>query len=212
MKIRSPFTNVLSHAASQGAPTLFQIEGCGSVSVYPQQHCYVTDIQDWDAAYQSHPEQISIRSVPWDIPPSGALPLMELQWRAAYQSALRNQSFGVDANDLIRLRSWPNLTRLPLDLVAPVTQICALLWRKPAVGFLIPRVLDADSTQVFALLEVLQGFGHIIKVSKAVMSPQPVASPDSGEDSRGYADSQGLFVAPSTSSLVGKLWRRLIGH
>lgn len=211
MKIRSPFTNVLSHAASQGAPTLFQIEGCGSVSVYPQQHCYVTDIQDWDAAYQSHPEQISIRSVPWDIPPSGALPLMELQWRAAYQSALRNQSFGVDANDLIRLRSWPNLTRLPLDLVAPVTQICALLWRKPAVGFLIPRVLDADPAQVCALLEVLQGFGHV-KVSGGVASPQPGAFPDSGEDSRGGADSQGVFVVPPTGSLVGKLWRRLVGH
>ena len=94
MKIRSPFTNVLSHAVSRGAPTLFQIEGCGSVSVYPQQHCYVTDIQNWDAAYQSHPEQISIKSVPWDMPPSGALPLMELQWRAAYQSASSVKSVG----------------------------------------------------------------------------------------------------------------------
>ena len=112
---------------------------------------------------------------------------------------------------MIRLQSWPNLTRLPLDLVAPVTQICALLWRKPAVGFLIPRVLDADSAQVFALLEVLQGFGHV-KVSGGVASPQPVASPDSGEDSRGGVDSQGVFVVPPTGSLVGKLWRRLAGH
>lgn len=211
MKTRSPLSNALHQAANHAVPSLFQIDGCGSVSVYPEQRCYVTDIQNWDAAYQSHPERITIKSVAWGQPPSGALPLMELQWRAAYHCALQSQQSEVEVNDLIRLRSWPNLTRLPIELVAPVTQICALLWRKPAVGYLIPRVLDADATQVRALLEVLQGFGHI-KVSRTVLGPQPVASPDAGEDSMGTGDSQGGYMAQPAGTLVGKLWRRLVGH
>lgn len=211
MTTRSPLSNALQRATSHGVPSLFQIDGCGSVSVYPKQNCYVTDIQDWDAAYQSHPEQFTIKSVPWGTPPSGALPLMELEWRAAYHCALWNLQSEVEVNDLIRLQSWPNLTRLPLELVAPVTQICALLWRKPAVGFLIPRVLDADAMQVRALLGVLQGFGHI-KVSRTVLSPQPVASPDAGEDSHGAGGSQGDDMARPAGTLVGKLWRRLVGH
>lgn len=211
MTTRSPLSHALHQAANHTVPSLFQIDGCGSVSVYPEQHCYVTDIQNWDAAYQSHPEQISIKSVAWGQPPCGALPLMELQWRAAYHCALQSQQSEVEANELIRLRSWPNLTRLPIELVAPVTQICALLWRKPAVGFLIPRVLDADATQVRALMEVLQGFGHI-KVSRTVPGQQPVAFPDAIEESLGTGDSQHGETAQPVGTLVGKLWRRLVGH
>lgn len=211
MKTRSPLTNALHHAASQGVPSLFQIDGCGSVSVYPHQHCYVTDIQDWEAAYRSHSGQITIKPVPWGMPPDGALPLMELQWRAAYHGALRNKQFGVEPNDLVRLRSWPNLTRLPPELVAPVTQICALLWRKPAVGFLIPRVLEADLTRVGALLEVLQAFGHI-RVSRPVSDPQPGASAESDDSGHEAWSSREVNLTQSGGTLVGKLWRRLIGH
>ena len=211
MKTRSPLISALQRATSHGMPSLFQIDGCGSVSVYPQQHCYVTDIQDWDAAYHSDSGQFTIKSVPWGMPPSGALPLIDLHWRAAYHCALRDQSANVQANDLVRLRSWPNLSRLPVELVAPVTQICALLWRKPAVGFLIPRVLEADSAQVGALLDVLQGFGHIT-VSKTVMNPQLVATPDSVLDSQTAVDAGEAPPARRTDTLAGKLWRRLIGH
>jgi hypothetical protein len=211
MRSRSPLSNALHQAANHAVPSLFEIDGCGSVSVYPEQDCYVTDIQNWDVACQAQPEQILIKSVAWGLPPSGALPLMELQWRAAYHCALQSQQSEVDVNDLIRLRSWPNLTRLPLELVAPVTQICALLWRKPVVGYLIPRVLDADATQVRALLEVLQGFAHI-KVSRTVLGPQPVASPDAGESLLDTGDSRGDYMVQPAVTLVGRLWRRLVGH
>lgn len=211
MKTKSPFINALHHAASQGVPSLFQIDGCGSVSVYPRQHCYVTDIQDWEAAYHSPSGQITIESVAWSMPPADALPLMELQWRVAYHDALRNQQPGVGGNDLIRLRSWPNLTRLPSELVAPVTQICALLWRKPAVGFLIPRVLDADVTRICALLDVLQAFGHL-RVSIPVSGSQPVVSAETEDSGHDAWNTRNVNVTPFAGTLVGKLWRRLIGH
>lgn len=206
MTTASPLSHALDHAANRGAPSLFQIEGCGSVSVYPQHNCYVTDIQNWEMAHQSPSEQISVSMVAWGMPPPGALPLTELRWRMAYQGALWGQAHAAMPNELVRLRSWPNLTRLPPELVAPVTQVCALLWRKPVVGFLVARVLQADAAQVAAVLQVLKGFGHIHLSGAGVSAP-----PGAGEVPRiSTASEDG--AAPAADTLVGKLWRRLIGH
>jgi len=51
----------------------------------------------------------------------------------------------------------------------------------------------------------LQGFGHV-KVSRSVASLTPAGTPDPGEDS------QNMPAGQSAGSVVGKLWRRLVGH
>lgn len=212
MTTASPLSHALDHAANRGAPSLFQIEGCGSVSVYPQHNCYVTDIQDWELAHQSHTEQITERMAPWGMPPPGALPLTELRWRVAYQGALWGHGSAVAPNELVRLRSWPNLTRLPPELVAPVTQVCALLWRKPVVGFLIARVLQADAAQMSAVLQVLKDLGHIhLSGACAPATPTAMATVGTGDETLASVADQDL-AAPAGASMVGKLWRRLTGH
>jgi hypothetical protein len=105
---------------------------------------------------------------------------------------------------LIHLLFWPNLSRLPAEFVAPVTRICALLWCKPTVCFLVPRVLKTPLQETSALLCVLQEFGHVTSPHQGISFtevelPEQVASP--------YLDSP----ARANNSLFGKLWARLVG-
>jgi len=105
---------------------------------------------------------------------------------------------------LLQLLHWPNLSRLPIELVAPVARICALLWRKPTVCFLVPRVLKTSVHETCALLCVLQEFGHVTSprlgssvAAVTVEEPQAPASPES--------------IARANNSLFRKLWARLLG-
>lgn len=132
-----------------------------------------------------------------------AVPLLELRWRAAYQLALdRVPSEMPLGQGLIRLLCWPNLSRLPDELVVPVTRICALLWRKPTVGFLVSRVLGAPQRETCALLGVLQEFGHVGSPRQDLERAEVTAPEREGA----------LPLVRASNSLVGKLWLRLVGY
>lgn len=199
------FRSALDHIVGLADPTMLRVTGRGSISVYPQQHCYVTDIHDWESVFSSKSDQVRVSPALWIMPPSGALPLTELHWRAVYHHALCRLPSDAITRELIQLVSWPNLSRLPEELVVPVTRICALLWRKPTVGFLVPRVLDAPAHQTCALLEVLQDFGH-------VMSPRGVLGRPEGSPHESDADMPAVPPARAAHSLVSKLWQRLVSH
>lgn len=62
---------------------------------------------------------------------------------------------------LLRLMSWPNLGNMHGDLVDDLRLICALLAKRPMVGFLIARRLKLPVDKTFALLSVLESKGHI---------------------------------------------------
>ncbi len=162
LEATSCFKSSLDRAVGLFCPSVLRVDGCGSISLYPQQDRYVTDINDWDEVFSS--AQVEVSPMLWVVPPEGALSLSELRWRAAYRQVSQQRSTtssGLLMRELLQLWSWPNLSRLPEELVAPVTRICALLWRKPTVGFLVSRLLDAPVHQTVTLLEVLQGFGHV---------------------------------------------------
>lgn len=143
-------------------------------------------------------------------PPAHALPLSELHWRSAYYGALAHQSPESASWDLFQLASWPNLSRLPEELVVPVTRICALLWRKPTVGFLVPRVLAMPAPQTLALLAVLSDLGHVVKPR----CTGRVAGPDlqSLHDEMHHQTETAASSATKPSSLVSKLWHRLVSR
>jgi hypothetical protein len=202
----------LDHAVQQGIPAQLLIGGTGSVSVYPRQHCYVTDINDWDAVYMASAEQIRLGPALWAAPPAGALPLEELQWRAATYSA---QADAVRAGPkavpraLVHLVSWPNLTRLPEEMVVPVTRICSLLWRKPTVGYLVVRMLDLPPERAAVVLRALRALGHVSWTESA----------NEGADDRTSSISESQLEPPAPASgraagdlrLISRLWQRLTG-
>jgi len=205
MEANVSFRSSLDRIVRLAGPTMLRVTGSGSISVYPQQHCYVTDIHDWEAVFSSKLDQVRVSPALWSVPPSGALPLTELRWRAAYHHVLSRMPSDAITRELIQLVSWPNLSRLPDELVVPVTRICALLWRKPTVGFLVPRVLEAPVHQTCALLEVLQDFGHVTSLGGVLGRSE--GAPDESD-----ADLPAAPPARATPSLVSKLWQRLVGH
>lgn len=65
---------------------------------------------------------------------------------------------------LLRLDSWPNLSSMHGDLVEAMKLICALLEKRPMVGFLVAHRLKLPVDKTYALLSVLQTKGHIVTV------------------------------------------------
>jgi hypothetical protein len=82
------------------------------------------------------------------------------EWSVAYAMSIKR----LDSQFmlcLLRLMSWPNLGNMHGDLVDDLRLICALLAKRPMVGFLIARRLKLPVDKTFALLSVLQSKGHI---------------------------------------------------
>lgn len=81
--------------------------------------------------------------------------------------------------ELLRLRRWPSLTRLPPDVdVGLVARVCALLARKPTVGFLVARMLDVPHLRVGPLLARLHGAGciEIVRAGTPAANDAPATS------------------------------------
>jgi hypothetical protein len=198
----------LDRAVRLGDPAQLMIGGSGTVSVYPRQHCYVSDIRDWDAVYAASMAQIRVAPATWGTPPPDALPLEELQWRAAFHTALAEQQSGAAvSHQLVHLLFWPNLTRLPEELIEPVTRICALLWRKPTVGYLVARVLELPQDRTAVILRVLQMFGHVM----LPRADEPAAGHAACAQRSPAADSQAMAEpARAADGMVSRLWKRLL--
>lgn len=217
----SSLSGWLDRAMQRDVPTVLKLNGMGSISVYPRQQCYISDVADWGEVFASPGIQFSEAPAMHHPSLDNAHPLSELQWRAAYHVVLANGSPESVTWDLFQLVSWPNLSRLPEELVEPVTRICALLWRKPTVGFLVSRVLAMPAHQALAVLTVLRDQGHVVSPrssqrAPAGAAPRQGAQPDSSmfQDTPADYDLDGVATdsKPAKQSLVGKLWRRLVGH
>lgn len=90
--------------------------------------------------------------------------------------------------ELLRLRRWPNLARLPPDVdVGLVARICALLGRKPTVGFLVARLLDVPHARVGPLLAGLHAARYIETAGAAAGAPA-VAAPAGDRPTAGVPD------------------------
>ena len=90
------------------------------------------------------------------------------EWSVAYAMSIKR----LDSQFmlcLLRLMSWPKLGNMHGDLVEDLRLICALLAKRPMVGFLIARRLKLPVDKTFALLSVLESQGHIHAVGVNIM-------------------------------------------
>lgn len=95
-----------------------------------------------------------------------AIDMAELMWRAGFHSSQGrlDAHFAGDADDgslstVIRMRYWPNLTRLPSTPNA--MRICALLTRFPTSVNLIPKLLSIDTAEVGQIVSAASCAGLI---------------------------------------------------
>ena len=209
-------SGLLDRAMRRDEPTLLQLGGAGSIAVYPRQQCYVSDVADWTALFTLTGLSYSEAPAMHQPPPEQAQPLMELHWRTSYHRILSEGTPEAVTWDLFQLVSWPHLNRLPDELVEPVTRICALLWRKPTVGFLVSRVLLIPAPQTLAVLALLREQGHVVSPRSG---QRPAGASAVGSPSTQFHDSAAEYppdapaphAGSAKPSIVGKLWRRLMG-
>jgi hypothetical protein len=123
---------------------------------------------------------------------------------------------------LLRLDSWPNLAHMHGDLVDAMKLICALLEKRPMVGFLVARRLKLPVDKTYALLSVLQTKGHIVTVGAelvddhlAFKNAASIDEQDAQDElalsvKNAMAGTTGSAVAPKDSGdVLNQLWRVL---
>jgi hypothetical protein len=199
-----PLMAMLQKSIAHSQPTLISIEGHGSISIYPDQGSYTTDICDWHSLPYGDGSAIGVSSVVWATAPQGSMPLGELRWLAAYHHASHLPESRAMPLGLVKLLHWPDLSEVPQELAAPIVRICALLWRKPTASTLVAQIVGAEAAQTDALLHVLQGFRHIAIASRL---------PDRVDEEAQAHDTLPIAQAPSVrASVIAKLWQRLAGR
>lgn len=141
-----------------------------------------------------------------------------MDWSIAYAVTIRR----LDSQFmlcLLRLESWPNLGSMHGDLVDAMKLICAVLEKRPMVGFLVARRLKLPVDKTYALLSVLQTKGHIVTVGAELVEDQLALKTAASEDEEdqlalttknGLSGEIGTDVKPKDSGdVLNQLWRVL---
>lgn len=109
---------------------------------------------------------------------------------------------------LLYVKQWPDFSlEDDVSRIGDVARICALLSRKPTVGFLIHRSVDLPSYDVEPLLKQLVEQG-CVAVFQAGFEPLAVTAGEEGEGAQTLA-SASAQGSPSGSFLT-RLWNKLI--
>lgn len=137
------------------------------VAILSEQKTYRTNVTDGRGFYGASAAEFTIqklgKNLPEQFPTFAERPLENLLWRAAYYVAEGRLIQECSVFDVIRLRHWPNLTRLP---ATPNTfRVFALLSRYPTSIGLLHRVLGISKSEVFQVISAAYCAGLIEKVN-----------------------------------------------
>jgi hypothetical protein len=105
--------------------------------------------------------------------------ISDLLWQSAFHVSEGRLIEGCSKYDVVQLRHWPNLTRLPVTPNA--ARICALLTRHPTTIMLIHRVLGIDKEEVCQIYSSAYSAGIAHMVSR---SPILNGFEDSADDTQ----------------------------
>lgn len=172
----------------QRVPTLVTIGGEEAIIALPGQDSALlrVDMAAIRRACDSPGTAVAIRPLtPQDAPPRGASPysFTALLWQASLWTSRGRLMDGVQADTPVRLRHWPNLTRLA---AAPEAMRIAALWvRFPINLRLTVRMLNVQPEHVFDFLAASHSIGILdVRESGAevvALAPQPPATPEEKE-------------------------------
>ncbi len=145
-----------------------QIElGSAYVVILPARREYLTNVTDGRGFYQSAASEFTVKRLGPALPDrflsDPPKRLEDMMWRAAYYVSEGGLTEGCTVFDVVRLRRWPNLTRLPST---PNTfRIFALLSRYPTSIGLVHRMLSISKDEVFRAVSAAYCAGLIEKVN-----------------------------------------------
>lgn len=99
---------------------------------------------------------------------------------------------------VMRLHTWPALTRLPPDMVFDAARLCALLSIRPSGAPLLSILLGLPLSRIHELAQAmgLSGIEEVAPPTPERALPTDVDDPDTAR-------------ATQATSLLGRLWNRL---
>ena len=103
---------------------------------------------------------------------AGSLQSMDaFLWKVAWWNAGGQLPLGITEREPLKLKSWPNITRLlcPDNAV----QICALLFHAPVSALRISEMLDIDRKEVYGFISAANALGLIETTQKQPVTAMP---------------------------------------
>lgn len=125
---------------------------------------------------------------------------------------------------LLYVKQWPDLSKEPAMRVGDIARICALLSRKPTVGFFVSREVGIPAGDAEAILNQLHETGCVgifrtssdaLKAahSASVAVPAPHAEADASVPPASAPATSDASAMPSReSSYFKRLWKKLLAH
>jgi hypothetical protein len=105
---------------------------------------------------------------------------------------------------LLRLKSWPDIPRLPAEDVVDMARICALLSWRATAGVIIARLLDLPKDRVQEILLRLHAQGCLNLQAQAGTPAEVRGNTGAANDSQAPESAE-----PPPNSFITKIWQRL---
>lgn len=170
------------------ANTRIVLPGKGEVAIFPARGEYYADIQDMVEFCRTPAtefESILFGEAAPQYAFGSGRNIKDLLWQAAFHASQGRLAEGCSKYDVVQLRHWPNLTRLPATPNA--ARICALLTRYPTTIMLVHRMLGIGKEEVYQIYSAAHSAGITNMISHGLEitnlkagSPQPERTQDRG--------------------------------
>lgn len=112
-------------------------------------------------------------------------------------------------HSVVRLYSWPELPKLPSEMVVDVARVCALLAIRPTGTPLIHRLLGLTRERVVHIVDMLELNGHLVSNDPVFTAKASLSTGDT-KDSLVAAESA-VEISSYGGSVLARLWKRLSG-
>jgi len=174
---------VIQRVVANRQPALIYASGIGAIAIAPELELYITELtRDELAAFCRLPatqfktkrmDQAEIRQL-IDQGIQGRN-LDELHWCAAHYVAQGRLMKGCGRDDVVLLKSWPNLTRLPVTPNG--VRIAALLTRFPTTVSLAHRLLKIPVAEMNEFYSAAAACGIAVAVNRKPEQPPAELAP-----------------------------------
>ncbi len=161
---------------------LLTVKGKGDLLLLGSRSEYFLNINDDSDFFRTPLTKVKVSLLPEDdprIPAEDAIGrgVEELMWKAAYHASAGRLMKGCYRDDVVKLESWPNITRLPH--VTSDIRIAALLYHYPTSVSLASRLLKIDLGLVSQFYSAARAAGLAIAINRTNREPplEPYRSP-----------------------------------
>ncbi len=131
--------------------------------------------------------------------------LEEVLWHAAWVASDGRLPASLSRHDVLELRDWPNLSRLPSSPDA--MRLCSLLARQPHSLHLARKMLGVDEREAYRIYCAGYYAGHLRRVAHT--GAEACEDPHAGARRLSEFEQQGQ--AQGLGSVIRHLWDRLMG-